>query len=534
MANYTLVPVDGNQIKDHFGDALFNKLVPYQPHLFDDIEWDATDSDVPFSGRVQLSDTTQVYVVKPTDHGFVVKKQYRKDPNESDKVLQEWGDYTEFMNPVRVDNDLQMWLQQKIIPLFCSVDQLEKIKVPLRLRAFNARRSRQYKGKITVFQSHKDRDDNREVAMKPGRAITLMFPELDHKRLIGVTDAFLQRFAPRKLTVHQSTEPDKFRLAYSGEQSENENVDTSWGRKHMAHSCMRYEFDHLEVHPAEAYASGDFEIIYVLDQSDLVAGRCVVSIHGDKPQAGPIYGVSEQAITMIEDTLSSLGANLAGNASWEGARLTRIVHDGRDDSYVAPYLDLTPQALRDDGKHLIICEGGDIDASCYSGVLGGHYTQCTCCSAGLSEDSYYYSEHDDEHYCEECFYDSHSYCEYAQDHVHDSQMTTVYFVRRGITDEERVSDSELNGDTFCFSDVDNEWWHSDCCIWCEYESTYVPEPHLGDYFESDFDGEWYPLEQMAMTEDGQDISIDEAENDGYVKNPDNDVWEMKEGERKDA
>ena len=114
-----------------------------------------------------------------------------------------------------------------------------------------------------------------------------------------------------------------------------------------------------------------------------------------------------------------------------------------------------------------------------------------------------------------------------------SMHKTVYFVRGGITDEERVSEHELDGDTFCFSDVDDNWWHSDCCIWCEYESTYVPETHLGDYFESDFDGEWYPLEQMAMTEDGQDISIDEAENDGYVKNPDNDVWELK-GERKDA
>ena len=148
-----------------------------------------------------------------------------------------------------------------------------------RIRAFNARRSDKYKGKIKVFQSHKDRDDDREVAMKPGRAISLMFPELDHKTLIGITDGFLQRFAPRKLTVHESTEPAKFYLAYAGEQSENENINTTWARKHMAHSCMRYDFNHLEVHPAEVYASGDFKIIYVLDQDDLVAGRCVVATH---------------------------------------------------------------------------------------------------------------------------------------------------------------------------------------------------------------------------------------------------------------
>jgi hypothetical protein len=531
MANYTLVPVDGNKIKDHFGDALFEKLVPYQPHLFDDIEWDATDSDVPFSGRVQLSDTSQVYVVKPTDHGFVVKKQYRKDPDESDKVLQEWGDYREFMVGQENDTDFQLWLQTQIVPLFSGVDHLDKIKVMCRIRAFNARRSDKYKGKIKVFQSHKDRDDNREVAMKPGRAISLMFPELDHKTLIGITDGFLQRFAPRKLTVHESTEPAKFYLAYAGEQSENENVNTTWSRKHMAHSCMRYDFDHLQVHPAEVYASGDFKIIYVLDQNDLVAGRCVVATHLDAPQAGPIYGVSEQAISMIENHLSSEGAVMAGSATWDGARLTRIVHD--EDSFVAPYLDLSPQALHDDGEHLVVCEDGEIDATCYSGVLGGHYTNCSCCNVGLNEDAYYYSESTDEHYCEDCYYDTHSYCEYAGEHVHDSAMMTVYFLRNGQPDTERVAEWETDGDTFCYSEVDGEWWHADCCVWSEYESDWIPETLLSDYFESDFDNEWYPLDQMAMTEDGHDISIDEAKNDGYVKNPDNDVWELK-GERKDA
>ena len=97
------------------------QLVEYQPHLFDDIEWDATNSDVPFSGRVQLSDTTKVYIVKPTDHGFVVKKQYRKDPDESDKVLQEWGDYREFMNPMPVDSEFQLWLQQRLCLIFLAL-----------------------------------------------------------------------------------------------------------------------------------------------------------------------------------------------------------------------------------------------------------------------------------------------------------------------------------------------------------------------------------------------------------------------------
>ena len=55
MANYTLVPVKMDDIRQNWGNELADRLVEYQPHLFDDIEWDATNSDVPFSGRVQLS-----------------------------------------------------------------------------------------------------------------------------------------------------------------------------------------------------------------------------------------------------------------------------------------------------------------------------------------------------------------------------------------------------------------------------------------------------------------------------------------------
>jgi len=526
MANYTLVPVDGNQIKDHFGDALFNKLVPYQPHLFDDIEWDATDSDVPFSGRVQLSDTTQVYVVKPTDHGFVVKKQYRKDPNESDKVLQEWGDYTEFMNPVRVDNDLQMWLQQKIIPLFCSVDQIEKIKVPLRLRAFNARRSRQYKGKITVFQSHKDRDDNREVAMKPGRAITLMFPELDHKRLIGVTDAFLQRFAPRKLTVHQSTEPDKFKLAYSGEQSENENVDTSWGRKHMAHSCMRYEFDHLSTHPVAAYASGDFEIVYTTDQDDRIASRCVVWMtHPDNiPQAGPVYGVSEQSIDMIDAYLNSIGATFSKDASWVGAKL-KAIHHG-EDQYVAPYLDLEPQSLISGDEYLIVSHHGDICASDYGGVLGNGYT-CVMCDCSMNEDDVYSSETTGEIYCSDCYWERHFHCEYAMEDYHIDDGTVTWSENRWGIESQLVSNACLH-DHFVHCEDDDEWWHEGDAVWCEFKERYISPRRIDQYFTSDWDCNLYPLSEACETTDGDTVAKEELNEDWELNS--NDLWEKKQEE----
>lgn len=60
-------------------------------------------------------------------------------------------------------------------------------------------------------------------------------------------------------------------LLKSHEQSHNENIYTTWFRKHQAHCCMRCEFDHLRMHPAEAYAFGDFEVIYATDAQGRIA-----------------------------------------------------------------------------------------------------------------------------------------------------------------------------------------------------------------------------------------------------------------------
>jgi len=149
------------------------------------------------------------------------------------------------------------------------------------------------------------------------------------------------------------------------------------------------------MHPAEAYASGDFTIVYALDQNDLVAGRCVVYTNNVPPQAGPVYGVSEQAIDCIEKRLAQMGARTGHDASWIGAWLKRVEYDG---GFIGPYLDLTPQSLLDMDDHLEVSRMGDIDASQYNGILGGHHTSCSQCNENLSEDEYWYSEHTSEHY----------------------------------------------------------------------------------------------------------------------------------------
>jgi len=534
MANYTLVPVDGNAIKEKYGDTIFSGLVPYQPHMFDNVTW-ANDADgkptVLVGGNVQLADGKFVYVVQPTKYGFVVKKQYREDPDEVDPVLREWGDYKSFDMFHAADIDLQDWLQRKIPFLGHTC------RPTFRLRAFNARRSKQYKGKITVYQSHKDRDDGREVAMKPGRAFGLMFPELEHKVIIQLTDEFLQRFAPRTFTIHTASDAESFKLAYAGVQSETENIHTSCWRKHLAHSCMRYDFEHLPMHPAEAYASGDFDIVYVTDEDGLIGGRCVVYKKHDSgfPQPSPVYGVSEQAIDMIINHLETIGAVKFGSSCWIGAKLVRRDYK---DGYIAPYIDLSPQSLEesDCGKYLVVSNYGEIDASQYSGLLGSAYTHCESCGCGVSEDEYYYSEYNDQHYCPDCYHDDHYYCDWAGESVHHNETGTAFFWRNDRRCEETVAQWVLEDGTNFVMCSDHEYWHVDCAHYCEYEDEHISSADLDDYFWSAWDGELYPNDEFAdvVDEHGdtESVSKDEAKEAGYVLDNDSGLWIK--GESKDA
>ena len=534
MANYTLVPVNTDEIRNHYGDDICDRLVPYQPHLFDNLMWGSDDGKPTLvGGNVQLSDGSMYYLVTPEKYGFVVKKQYREDPNETDPVLRAWGDYDGVLFSAS-DHILQDWFmdiinQTDIVYMDNQLATSDAFKPKYRLRAFNCRRSQQYTGKITLYKSHKDLDDDRETAMRPARAIKLMFPEFDHNTLNYITDEYLKKFSPRKLVLHVSEDPDKFALAYSGEQSNSENIQTSYKRKHMSHSCMRYEFSNLPQHPVEAYASGDFKIIYVLDQDGLVCSRCVVAMNTDDPsnipQAGPIYGVSEQSIDMINNHLTDvMNAIQAGSADWSGARLCRIPYpDG--EGFVAPYLDICPQHLTDNGEYLVVNSYGEIDASNYSGVLGGHEYHCHCCEEGLTEDQYYFSETTEEYYCESCYYEEHVYCEYADCDVHRDDTVLVKIMGSSHSYTERVATSVIEyGDDFIYCDTDGEYWDNDSAVYIESQDIWCDPITLeADYFECDWTAEWCHNDDMCRTEDGEKVckqALDDHDEEWYLRKRD--------------
>jgi len=151
----------------------------------------------------------------------------------------------------------------------------------------------------------------------------------------------------------------------------------------------------------------------------------------------------------------------------------------------------------------------------------------------MSEDDSYYSEYREAVFCNDCYYEDHFYCEYADGDYHVDQSYTVYVPYNGSRGymEERVSDWAVEyGDQFVFCDNDDEWWHIDIAYYCEHEDCYISQRGIEDntYFISDWDSECYPDDQRATTYSGETVSIEEAEGDELELDKTDNIWKEKE------
>ena len=537
MARYWIMPHDMDKI------AGYNQQLASQVELYKNYDVSHPEINVHYDSTKELTGAViyvgefRYLVAYPSEVGFVVKRDWSA-PDEIDPVLKAWGNYDD-VNMWNRDRDdtLITWLDRALSRVTGGTLAVKpEVKITVRVRCFSPRRSKRFAPKITMYQSARDRfEREREVAMKPARAFTLMFPELEHKQVIELTDMYLNRFATRKLFLKEGTDAADFVKAYSWTQAPTDNINTTYQRKSSASSCMRYDFDHLPVHPVSVYASGDFKILWSEDADGKIASRCVVRVMEDgKYRGGPIYGVSEQAIDLIEHHINTNGGEYGCDGAWEGARLVRKPADDAD-SFYAPYLDPEPRRLYDDGKYLVISSDGDIDANGYQGTLGAHDCQCETCGCGMSDDDYYFSEYTECRYCNDCYYEEHFYCEYADADYHIDQSYLVYVpcgTRNGYS-EERVSDWAVEyGDQFVCCDNDDEYWHIDLAYYCEDEDCYISQRGIdaGTYFISDWDGDVYADDQRATTDTGDTISIGEAESDELELDETDNIWKRKEEE----
>lgn len=375
-------------------------------------------------------------------------------------------------------------------------------------------------------------DRNKGIAarrlMKPGKALRHLFPFLSDSRVEYFVDRLRLELGERAYTLKTGKDADTFRDVYTGDQCKMENPATTNMRKSLANSCMRYEsIMHRDCngvmrHPAEAYASGEFGIVYVTDHKGHIAARCVVwngpeGESGFKPVPAPIYGVCEKSMDMVQEYLDSIGAI---DSDWIGARLDVIEHD--TNQWIAPYLDLAPRELNCDGDSLIVTRYGNIDASNYSGILGDNPNMCPCENCG---DRYDPDEEGglvgDQHVCDSCWTES-NFCYYYYERTFED-VETVYLWRIGRRYEQTWCDSAVSDYA---ERVNGDWWRADD-LYTDYEGNYITPEQVGDgeYFLSEWDGEFYPSTMMCETSEGEVVSKIELDDDRGVWEQDNQgVW----------
>jgi hypothetical protein len=373
---------------------------------------------------------------------------------------------------------------------------------------------------VWAWLDTKGREKGREgrQPIKPGKLFKRMCPYMTDQEIAILVDQFKEVFQPRKFTVIESYEAESFRHAYSHKIAEARNIETTGYYKHISSSCMRHNFEQLPNHPTEAYASGEFSIVYATDSKGFIGGRSVVwhNPGSGKSYFAPIYGACSDSINSIEDYVKGKGYIEADGGDWNSAKLKAIPFKG---GYIAPYLDISPRSLDEyDSDYLVICRYGSIDASCYSGLLGADICTCENCERDVApEDSY--SDDNGNRYCESCWDELFTYCHYSDETVRLDHTVTVN-TRVG---EETWADWNARAYATYISRL-NEWYE-DGLVYTDVDGNSFTTDELeeGDWFMCDRSEGFYPNDCRCETVAGESIAKDNLP-DTYQLNDDG-LWE---------
>lgn len=185
---------------------------------------------------------------------------------------------------------------------------------------------------LMVYINHgKDR-----VAMTPGKAFRRIFNNFHDMGIEALVDMYKLEFGPEELTLHRSYDAEAFSEVYRMSISKRRSgFSTTDFHKSLPNSCMQKKFSGLKYHPAFAYGSGDFEIVWAENQQGQLAGRTILlpqhNIHF------PIYATSQQALNFMKDIDTSCTYDLHKKDVL--ARL-RKEESGYYDTYLLPYFDV--------------------------------------------------------------------------------------------------------------------------------------------------------------------------------------------------
>lgn len=368
--------------------------------------------------------------------------------------------------------------------------------------------------KLMAIYESRDKYDKRIRAYgKPAKMLRKIIPVISESEANEFAIWWNETFCTSEsdYEIKESLKESAFVQAYKGEQTKtlDPTLDCGYetfGTKSLKASCMRHEFGNLPKHPAAAYASGDFKIVWVQDKNGKIAGRSVVSIAKggvlrDKPLAGAIYTTSDKVSALIANHLKETGCIPESN--WSGSHMQRIEYDG---CFVLPYVDGL-RALSDNGNYLVFDRHGDLEADQTSGLVEAtEKVTCDCCGDRYDSDNEGAYVDNYGSVCQSCL--DHQFTYYEGEYYNNDDCVTVYSYNRYGTNSETVPESIAQGHGDIVRTADSDYWKIEDCVYSESLGEWYPS-QSGDIFQSEIDEEYYCVTERVIY-DGQIMTKDQS------------------------
>lgn len=461
------------------------------------------------------NDHAQTYSVVYADESGLCSSAYvslsggvsffsKKDKASSEKAVSasevpsyKWGDLTttatrllKVINGTEGNshNNIGRWLRSISSNLFTHIE-LESLFTATRIYQATMVSD----GKVALFLNQKDFDRSRSTTMKAGRAFRHMFQNMSDAQVAKITDLWMDETAPRNFKLRTGRTIDDFHIAYTEERTKSRNLSaTKNDYKSLAMSCMHtftlralHEGEDRDLSPASVYASGDFEIAYVVEEDEegnieRIAGRVIYSVGTfcetykeiiDSFNA-PIYAACEQSGQILRDHLAKLGC-LSSNTlrEWDGLRLL-LIEAAHYDTYIAPYFD--GNICCDIGStYLNLDINGSYELTSTEGLLKDPQ-RCNHCDCEVHEDEVYYDE-DGYSLCESCYCDNHATCSVSGETFHINDLVEARQESDG-----SISHEYVHMDYARYCECVEQWWFEDD-VTLTQDGEYVPNCKIDLY-----------------------------------------------------
>lgn len=281
-----------------------------------------------------------------------------------------------------------------------------------------------------------------QVVTRPGRFLTKYF-DLPDEQVRDIVHKWEAMAAPYEIEMISNKDPEAWVEAYSSELCAS---GSSHGSCMTGRSSVR-----VYAHP-----KNDLALLVIRSKtSDSVIARAIGHI-GNKEYVRAYSDQDEISSNTFESLLDSKGWT-RDSGCLEGQKLLRI--EGRDGTFVCPYIDGGYQCVEDMGDCLVISDDG-LEATNTGGYTDepGYMCECVECGERVHEEDVTFVESTDGYVCDGCFDNSYVMavgCGGFRRHYREDCCTYVngtYYVD-DYMDENGIVQCDLSGEDIHIDDT---------------------------------------------------------------------------------